>query len=113
MLKLDATTKSLEVVLSGAVTTTQLSVVYSYVEINQTTLDVTEMAGDGVATNNTTPVVVVAAPVAGRTRKVDFLTVVNSDTVAATVTLNLNDGGVLRPIIKVTLAVGDNLCYTG
>jgi hypothetical protein len=113
MLKLDSTAKSLEVVLAGAVATTQLPIVAAYVEVDQTTFEVLVMAEADTATNNTTAVAVVAAPGAGKTRKIDFLSIVNVDTAPVTVTVRVNNGGTFRIVQKVTLAVGDNLVYVG
>ncbi len=113
MLKLDATTKSLEVLLAGAPATTQLPIVGSYVEIDQVTFAVTAMAEVDAATNSTTEVSVIAAPAAGKTRQLSFLSIVNVDTAPVTVTVRVNNSGTFRIVKKVTLAVGDNLEYNG
>lgn len=109
MIVLDATTKSLEVVLAGAVTTNQLPIVASYVDV--TTTAYTPKAND-TATNNTTAVTPVAAPAASTQRQVKLLTVYNADTVAAAVTVRLNSNSTMRVLCKVTLAVGSTLVYT-
>lgn len=110
-MKLDATTKSLEIILAGAITTTALPFAISYVDINQSTGEVTAMSeGDGTS-NNTTAVTVAAAPAATTTRQIDFMSVYNADTVAATVTVRINNNGTFRILCKVVLQPGDTLFY--
>jgi len=111
MLKLDSTLKSLEVVLAGAPATTQVPIVVSYVEIDQTTFAVTTMSELDYASNGVTAVSIIPAPAAGKTRKVDFLSIVNVDTAPVTVTVRVNNNGTMRIVKKITLAVGDNLEY--
>ncbi len=112
MIALDATTKSLEIKLAGAVTTTQLPFVASWVDINQSTFALTASSeGDG-ASNNGTAVTAVAAPGATTTRKVNFLSVSNVDTAAATLTVQVNNNSTLRISWKGTLSVGDTLYYS-
>lgn len=111
MINLDGTGKSLEVKLAGAVTTTQLPFTVSYIDTLDSDQSVSDIAeGDGVS-NNTTAVTMVSAPAAGHTREVKHLTVYNADTVAATVTIQINNGGTTRILIKVTLDAGDTLEY--
>jgi hypothetical protein len=109
---LDNTTRSLEIVLGGAITTNQLPFVVSYIDIEDTTFGVTLVISNNGVTNSTTAVTVVAAPGSNRIRQIKTLSVTNIDTVAATVILNYNDNGTLRRILKVTLAVDDNLIYS-
>jgi hypothetical protein len=109
---LDATTKSLEVLLGGAVTTNQLVLASSYVDVDATFAIVGAGEND-LLSNNATAVTLVAAPAAARTRKISFLSVYNADTVPATVTVRINNNGTFRIVCKVTLAVGDTLFYGG
>ncbi len=106
---LDTTGKSLEVVLTGAVTTNELPVVAAFVEF---AADSVTPAGNDTITTGTTAVTAVAAPAANLQRQVKFLSVVNLDTVAAEVTVQLNNAATLREIFKVTLAVDEQLIYT-
>jgi hypothetical protein len=110
-MRLGSTADSLEVLLGGAITTNQLQVVVDYSELTTATGG---WAGDNshVLTNGTTAVTALAAPASGKIRVVDNLTVFNADTVAATVTVRLNDGGTFRTRQKVTLATGETLQYT-
>lgn len=109
MIILDATIRSLEVVLGGAITTNQLPIVASYVDNTTTTYT---PGSSNTATNSTTPVTAVAAPAASTQRQVKLLTIANMDTAAATVTVQYNDNSTLRVLFQVALAVGDNLVYT-
>lgn len=112
MLAFDATTKSLEIKLGGAVTTTELPFVTSYVDINQTTFAATASSEQDGTTNGTTAVVIVTAPGATTTRKLNFLSVVNVDTAAVTLTVQYNNNTTLRIAFKIILAVGDQLSFT-
>lgn len=111
MIILDTTTKSLELLLSGAITTNQLVYNASWVDVSTTTFGI---SGDGSSdglTNSTTAVTPVAAPSSGAFRQVKFLSVYNADTVAAILTVRINDNGTFRNICKTTLAVGDTLFF--
>ena len=108
MLKLDQTTRKLQAVLSGAVTTNQLPCMVSYSDDNGTTyVGATQLTN----TNSTTAVDICAAPGASTVRDIDYLSIRNRDTVAATVTVMLDDNGTDYEIVKAALAVGDQLVY--
>ena len=109
MIRLDSTTRKLEVLLSGVVTAYQLPVVAAWSDATSS-----GYAGGGtpVLTNGVTPVTVVAAPAAGVVRDVDYLSIRNTDTMAATVTLRYNDNATTYELVKVLLDVGDHLSYT-
>ncbi len=109
MIILDSPLRSLEIKLAGAVTTNELEWVVSYVEMTTTTF--VSAAGDGVS-NGATAVVAVAAPALGAQRQIKFLTVLNVDTVAATVTVQYHDNAVVRRIVTFDLPIGAVLVYT-
>jgi len=113
MIILDSALKTLEVVLAGAITTTQLPFTTSYVDVNQTTFAASAATEQDGTTNSTTAVTIVSAPGATTSRQVKFISVYNVDTAAATVTIRLNNNGTTRIIFKATLAVGDTLQYAG
>jgi len=108
MIILDATTKSLQIKLSGAVTTSQLPFAASYVDTTGTSTTPIEQDG---ASNNTTAVTMVNAPAASTQRLVKNVMIQNADTAAATVTVIYNNNSTLRSIFVATLAVGDQLIY--
>jgi len=109
MIVLDATNKSLEIVLAGAVTTNQLPFVATYVDVTTTTY--TPGENDGTS-NNTTAVTIVSAPAASTQRQLKFLSVHNADTAAATVTIRYNNNSTTRIILRAALAVGDQIIYS-
>lgn len=113
MIILDATTKTLEVVLAGIITTNQLPVVVSYVDEDATTHQLSSLGESDTATNSATPVTVLAAPASNHTRTVKSLTIFNSDTATATVTLRYNNNGTIRIITTIIMSVGDTLEYEG
>jgi hypothetical protein len=105
---LDATTKSLEVKLAGAITTSQLPIVASFADVTSTTF---VSGASQTATNSTTAVTAVAAPGASTQRHLKSLFIRNSDTASATVTVQINDNGTLRILAVVALATLDILTY--
>lgn len=112
MIILDSTLKSLEIDLVGAVTTTELPYVLGYVDLLSVDQSISAVGSNDGTTNGMTAVPVLAAPAAGHTRQVKFLSVFNADTVAATLILQYNDNGTVRTITKIALDVGDNFIYT-
>lgn len=111
MIFLDATTRSLQVNLAGAVTTNQLPIVASYLDINQTSFSAVNASANTLATNSTTAVTPVAAPASGNTRQLKYLSIQNDDTAPATVIVEYNDNGTLRQIVKATLQVNETLSF--
>jgi hypothetical protein len=105
---LDATTKSLEMLLAAAVTTNQLPVVAFYVD--HTTTAATPGEAD-TQSNSTTAVSIVAAPAASTQRQIKSISIFNADTVAATVTVRLNNNSTYRNIVKLTLQPDQTLLY--
>jgi hypothetical protein len=110
MLVLDATTKSIKAVMSGAQATTNPDFTVSFADNTGTAF--TEGANDG-AFNGTSPVTIVAAPAAATRRIIKSITIENRDTAAVTITLSYDNNGTLRTIARVTLQVGDTWTTTG
>ncbi len=110
MIILDSTLKTLEVILSGAITTNQLDYHIDFVDLDAAFAISTASESDGTS-NSTSAVTMLAAPASGHTRQVKFLTIYNKDTVAAVVTVRINNNGTFRILCKTTLAVGDSLQY--
>lgn len=105
---LDATTRSLEILLGGSVTTNQLPCVAGWTDT--TTTAVTPGTTRSIS-NDTTAVTAVAAPGASTQRQVQAVHVFNADTVDATVTVRLNDNSTYANLVKVTLEAGESLVY--
>lgn len=112
MIVLDTTTKSLEIDLAGAITTNQLDVTCHAVDLLDSDQSVSDVVNTNTATNSTTAVTAMAAPASGHTRTIKSLTVHNKDTVAATVTVQINFNATIYIIYKATLETGENLIYS-
>lgn len=109
-LVLDATTKTIQAVMSGAAATTNPDFVAAYAD--STTSSLVEGANDGALTG-TSPATVVAAPAAATRRVIKLITIQNRDTAPVTVTISYNNNGTLRTLAKVTLAVNDTWTTDG
>lgn len=109
MIKLDTTTRSLQALLAGAVTTNQLPVTVGYSDGTSATYT---GAAQLTLTNSVTPVTICSAPASGVVRDIDYIAVSNTDTAAATVTVRVNDNGTFYEQAKTTLQPGRQLVYT-
>lgn len=107
---LDATTDSLEIVLAGAVSTSQVQVTVAYSELDAAAGTVTPGSAT-TQSNNTTAVTILAAPAAGKQRVVDSILVYNKDTASATPTIQFNDNGTIRPLKKKALATTEDFVF--
>jgi hypothetical protein len=105
---LDTTNKSVKVALASAKTTNELDITASWEDITPTTF--TPGAGD-IISNGTTPVVAVPSPASTTQRRVKYISIYNSDTTPAIVTVSYANGANSRTITKQTLAVGETLQY--
>ena len=110
LLILDATTKSIEVAMSGAAATTNPDFTAAFAD--DTGSAFTEGANDG-ALNGTSAVTLVAAPAVATRRVIKTITIENKDTAAVTLTISYNNNATLRTIAKVTLNVGDTWTTDG
>lgn len=106
---LSTTAQKFEIVLNGAVATTELDWLCWYAD--KTTSALTPGSAHGVTTG-ATPVDIAAAPAASTFRKITFLSVTNLDTVAATVRVRLDDGGTKRVVHRMVLQPNEQLLYT-
>lgn len=111
MLRLSTTTDKIQVILGGAITTNQLDCVATYKDINVSAA-YTASAPSLVATNGTTAVDLVDSPASDTQRFVDFISVFNTDTANATVTIRLNRNGTLGVLFRCVLGVGELVTYT-
>ena len=106
----DATTKSIQVVMSGAATTTNPDFTAHYADDTGGTF--TEIEADG-ALNGVTPVTLVAAPAASTQRIVRTISIQNRDTAAVTLTISYNNNSTLRQLAVVTLNANDTWTTDG
>jgi len=109
MIRLNTTTRSLQAILAGAITTNQLPVTVGY---SDGTSAVYTGAAQLTLTNSAVAVTICAAPASGAVRDIDYIAISNTDTAAATVTVRLNDSGTLYEQVKTTLQPGRQLVYT-
>lgn len=109
MLILSSTTDSLEVVLVGAVTTNELDCTASYREVTTTTF---LPLGADASTNGTSAVTLVSAPSTSTQRVIDDVSIFNTDTVNANVTIRYNRNGTFRKLFQTILAPNESLQYT-
>jgi hypothetical protein len=103
LLVLNAVTKSITAVMSGAAATTNPDFTSHYADADDSVF--TEGSNDGVF-DGTTPVTLVAAPAASARRIIREITVYNADTAAVTITVNFVSTGGTRKMFSFTLAVG-------
>ena len=109
-LVLDATTKTITAVMSGAAATNNPDFTAAWADSTSSSL--TEGASDG-ALNGTSSVTLVAAPASSTRRVIKWITIQNKDTAAVTVTINYDNNGTVRQIAKVTLAPNDTWTLDG
>jgi hypothetical protein len=111
-LVLDATTKTIQAVMSGAAATSNPEYTVAYADSTSSSL--TEGASDG-ALNGTSGVTIASAPAASTRRVIKWITIQNKDTASVTVTITYNNssGSTSRQIAKVTLASNDTWTTDG
>lgn len=108
---LNSTSKHLEIFLGGAIATNELQFSASYVDVNRNAD--TKIPGDSEGvTSGTTAITLISPPKPAEQRLIEGFFVYNSDTVAQTITIQINNGTDLRVLIDVTLNVADTLFYT-
>lgn len=105
---LSSNTHTLEIVLGGAVSTTELDWVCAFADKATGTLDPGVAVG---VTSGATSVVVCSAPAASHQKKITFLSVANVDTATATVSVLFDVSGTDKLVFKATLTTGRRLVY--
>ncbi len=108
MILLDTTTKKLQIVMGGAITTTAPDYVAHYTDITSSAF--TPGNSNGVL-NGTTAVDVVAAPDSSTYRQIKALSITNLDSVTNTFTIRYNDNGTVRKVGVFSLATGYSLHF--
>lgn len=106
-----SSTDKIEVVLGGAITTVQLQCVASYQDVTSSGLTIPQ-ASNQTLTNNTTEVTLVAAPAASTNRQVVQMSVFNSDSVSAAVTVKKDVSATDYTLVTALLQVGDTLQWS-
>jgi hypothetical protein len=104
MIILDATTKTIKVNMTGAITTTNPGFTVAYAD--DTASGLTEGANNG-SLNGVTDVTVVAAPAASTRRVIKFISIQNTDTTAKTINIKYDVSATQVNIAVVTLQVNE------
>lgn len=113
MIRLSNTTKKLQAVLGGAITTSQPQAVVSFYDENNSG-EKTRGADQETNLNSTTDVDICNALGTGKesyTRNIDTLTIYNRDTVSATVTVKIDDGGTETILVRRAIPPSGTLTY--
>jgi hypothetical protein len=108
MITLSTTSDKIQVVLNNAVTTNQLKCFASYTDT--TTSSITP-GRNALTTNGITAVNLVASPGSSTQRLISYLSVYNTDTTSAIVTVNLNTASTTYTLFTTILGVGERFEY--
>ena len=111
MINLNATTKSLEIKLGGAVAAAEPIFTTSYVDITISTFAASDLIEQDGTSNGATAVTITSAPGAGVTRQVKFISVYNADSASVALTVQLNNNGTKRVLLVAGLSSGESLLY--
>jgi hypothetical protein len=106
MIILSNTTDSLQVVLASAITTNQLRCYVAYRDTTATTITPNRTVTN---TNSTTPVTLLSAPASLSQKIVDYLSIYNSDTANAVVTVYINSSSTTYKLTEIILGPGEKL----
>lgn len=112
MLSLDTSTRKLQLVLAGAVSTTEAAITATYEDKRP------GQRGEGLVktqvsvSNGATDVDIVDAPASGIRREVKHLSIYNRDTAAIVVTVKIDDAATETISCKFTLATLETLFYS-
>ena len=101
---LKSTSETLEIDLEGAADPEVLTLV-SYVDHHYGN-DTKHCGCQEGSSADTTDTTILAAPAEGTWREIKEILVFNSDNAAATVTIQLNNGTIARPVFKAALPAG-------
>jgi hypothetical protein len=112
VIRLDTFQRKLQAVLGGAVTTNQPTAVVCYTDKENEFQKKFPVEATVSTLNDTTPVDICPAPDKVMVREIDSIHIRNNDTVAATVTVRVNDNGTNYELVEVELSAGDTLVYT-
>ncbi len=106
---IDATTQTIEIKLAGAIATTELPVLVTYIDGEASNFFPKLQHS---ISNGTTEVTILDAPEERGKRMIKTMSIRNVDTATATVTVQLADGVTDREIVKVALLQDETLQYT-
>jgi hypothetical protein len=110
MIVTGGTSRKLQALLGGAITTNQLPITVHSRIVRESDQN-SSLTAEVTNTNSTTVVDVSIAPGNGMLKTVESISVVNRDTAAATITIRYNNDGTTYNLVVITLSVGDCLYY--
>lgn len=106
---LNTVNRKLQVVLTTAKTTSDMSVLVDYSDLNgENSTDDMQLS----TTNGTTAVDICFAPAEGVKRDIKGIQINNQDTASKVVRVSLVDNGTAHRLVSATLQIGDTLGYT-
>lgn len=108
MIVLSTVNDNLQVVLGATVATNQLQCFTSWRDRTSTTYTSDRTV---INTNDTTDVIIASAPAASTQRIIDFISIYNTDTANAGVTIKFDVSGTEYILFKTVLATGEKLEY--
>lgn len=114
MIRLDRTTRKLEIILGGAAATTEPHVTVCFYDVNgQAKTDFSEYMGGTKLSKTTggTLVSICDAPAQGTVRNITYICVQNLDSGAVTVTVRIDDNGTKYNQYSQSLAQNKSLVY--
>lgn len=112
MIRLSGTRQTLQILLAGAVATTEPDVVCCFTDKPPLQPQKFLPGTRDTTTSGATAVDVCQAPENNTVREIDFLSLRNNDTASVTVTVRLNNNGTTRKIVVVTLLTLEQLLFT-
>lgn len=110
-MKLDSSTRTLQAILAGAVSTTNPDVVVSYTDTSNRVENPLGSETQCSSTNGANAVTILDAPDKNTLREVDSITLHNRDTATVTATIRLDDAGTAKILIRAALLTGETLHY--
>jgi hypothetical protein len=110
VITLVSTTQKLQAVLGGSSSSTGAHINVSWYDENIEGVD-TKQGAKQTTSNNTTDVDICLAPQQSFIRNIEYISVYNADTITATVTIKIDDGGTETILVRAALATLEGLYY--
>jgi hypothetical protein len=98
----------LEIDLAGAINTNQMRTLVSYTDYPQGNTLEAGASKDGSSVG-TTDTVILTCPAENTIREIKEILVYNRDVAAATITIQINNGTVLKTLFRAVTAAGDHI----
>lgn len=112
MIRLDETSRKLQALLGGAVSSTSLDVVVSFEDSTDRDGRTFDNPSKFSRLSSGSAVDICDAPAPSAIREIDSISIFNADSTSATVTVRYNDAGTTRTIVSVALPASHMLMYS-